>query len=381
MKILIVSYFFEPEVTPRAFRASELAKAFVRRGHEVTVALPNKEAFGGYGLAQREEFEGIRFIFGQGGSISGRPPKTSGRIRRMMPGWMVRTILYFYNHEYFAKFDRGLYRALAATEGDYDLLISISYPAAVHRAVMKAFRANPRLKARVKVAEFSDPPLRGEYNRHYFPAYNLFLKRAGRFFDRFSVPVPNALPVYTPFKRADRISIIPQGFDNSGITLREYRSHARPTFAFSGRFYRNTRDPEPLLRHLAESGRDFELVLFLIDRDPYFDSIVERYAALSRGTITVRDPLPRKELIGELSAMDFLVNHNFTYTTATPSKLIDYSLAGRPVYSFRSDRFDAPSLERFLDGDYGGAERLPDPAAYDIEHVATLFEELAGHWE
>lgn len=39
MNILIVSGFFYPTNTPRAFRTAELAKQFVRLGHKVTVCV------------------------------------------------------------------------------------------------------------------------------------------------------------------------------------------------------------------------------------------------------------------------------------------------------------------------------------------------------
>ncbi len=374
MKILLVSYFFEPEITPRAYRTAELAKAFARRGHDVTVVLPNKALFAD--IPRR--YDGIRFEFADGPAVSGAPNPATGKVRRSLPRWLVRLILYFYNHEYLAKYDKGLYRRLCALQGEYDLLISVSYPVAVHRAVMNAFRRNSSLTVRFKVAEFSDPPMRGEYNSSYFPLYNRFMKRAGKFFDRFVIPVENALPVYLPFKPAGEISVIPQGFDNSGITVPPYEKNVRPTFAFAGRFYRNTRDPEPLLRYLADCGRDFRFDLYLIDRDPYFDRMIARYNDLSRGEIAVHSPLPRNRLISALGSADFLVNHNFTYGTATPSKLIDYSLTGRPVFSFSSDRFDPTEFARFMDGDYTGATPLPDPSVYDIDNIARSFEVLAG---
>lgn len=374
MKIVIVSYFFEPEITPRAYRTAELAKAFARRGHEVTVVLPNKALFADLPRL----YDGIRFRFGEGPILTGGPNAATGKVRRALPQWLVRAILYIYNHEYFAKYDKGIFRRLCAMQGEYDLLISVSYPVAIHRAVINAFRRNKSLTARCKVAEFSDPPMRGEYNSSYLPLYDRFMRRAGRFFDRFIVPVENALPVYLPFKPASKISVIPQGFDNSGIVLPPYKKNDRPTFAFAGRFYRNTRDPEPLLSFLADSGRDFRFDLYLIDRDPYFDEMLGNYRQLCRGEIAVHAPLPRNRLIPALATADFLVNHNFNYGTATPSKLIDYSLTGRPVYSFSSDRFDSTEFTRFLDGDYGGAATLPDPSVYDIVSIARSFEALAA---
>jgi len=41
MKILIITYYFFPEITPRAFRAFELAKEFSRLGHDVSIIIPS----------------------------------------------------------------------------------------------------------------------------------------------------------------------------------------------------------------------------------------------------------------------------------------------------------------------------------------------------
>ncbi len=42
MKILIVSRAFYPEISPRAFRTTELAKEFARQGHQVKIILPER---------------------------------------------------------------------------------------------------------------------------------------------------------------------------------------------------------------------------------------------------------------------------------------------------------------------------------------------------
>lgn len=372
--ILIVSNYFYPEVTPRAFRTTELACEFGRQGIEVTLVLPNKEIY----RNNPSWLENVKIIYGDSPVIPDGQTTVVKKAGRALPVWVKKIVLYFWNHEYFAKYDRGVERALMGLSGDFDMLISISYPVAIHRAVMKAFRRNNSLTAKCKVAEFSDPPLKGEYNRKYFPAYRIFMNRLGRFFDRFVVPVENAVPEYLPYKQVEEISVIPQGFDNSGIRTQPYHSHGRPTFAYAGRFYRNTRDPKPLFDHLIASGADFSFTLWLIDREPYFDRLIEDFASRAKGEVIVRDALPREKLIYELSGMDFVVNHNFTYSTATPSKLIDYALAGRPVFSFSSDDFDPAAFDRFMQGDYSGALQLPDPAEYDIRHITAKFIELAS---
>lgn len=55
MRILIVSGFFYPTNTPRAFRTTELAKEFARCGHEVTVMIPqNNYDYSDFGSTQRD---------------------------------------------------------------------------------------------------------------------------------------------------------------------------------------------------------------------------------------------------------------------------------------------------------------------------------------
>ena len=370
--ILIVSHFFYPEITPRALRITALVREFVREGHRVTVVLPNKQIYHDHPF----DLSGVTVLYGDSAPVREGGVSSRKRLRRFIPEFVVRILLYFYNHEFFAKYDEGIERRLAAMSGDFDLLISSSYPVAIHRAVMKAFRRNSNLTARMKVAEFSDPPMRGEFNRSFFPAYHLFLHRMGRFFDRFVIPVRNALPCYTAYKPEGEIRVIPQGFDLSEVERQSYTPHERPTFAYAGRFYQHTRDPRVLFECLAAYEGDFLFVLYLIDCEPYFTRLIEEFQGKVRGKIVVRSPLPRRELIRELSGMDFIINQDYTYATATPIKLIDYSLASRPVFSFSATNFDRALFNRFLSGDYSGALRLPDISNYDIRTVARQFMEM-----
>jgi len=89
----------------------------------------------------------------------------------------------------------------------------------------------------VTIAEFSDPPFRGDVARTVFPAYFLYLKRWARQFDYFTIPVEKTLPCYTPYIDRDRVRIIPQGFDLSTVRRLPYTPHAKPVFAYAGRFY------------------------------------------------------------------------------------------------------------------------------------------------
>ncbi len=114
-----------------------------------------------------------RYGRGTGGSAVARRNKS---IRRFIPKFAQRWILSFYCHEFFAKYNPGIFRQLVALDEPFDAVLSISYPAAIHRAVSRAMRRNPNLRHAVTIAEFSDPPFRGDVAPNVFPAYYLILK-------------------------------------------------------------------------------------------------------------------------------------------------------------------------------------------------------------
>ena len=74
-----------------------------------------------------------------------------------------------------------------------------------------------------------------------------------------------------------------------------------------------------------------------------------------------------------MAEADFLVNFDNTTSNATPSKLIDYAIARRPILSFNDRTFDAGAFRAALRGDYAGQVRGIDLADYDIRTVAARF--------
>ena len=71
---------------------------------------------------------------------------------------------------------------------------------------------------------------------------------------------------------------------------------------------------------------------------------------------------------------DFLINfENGNTSVQVPSKLIDYSLSGRPVLSVNSFRLDKDNINNFLKGNYSGKMQMPDLSQYDIRNVASQF--------
>ncbi len=374
-KILMVSDACYPELSPRAFRTTELARELAREGHRVTLLIPNRQVFRDDPL----QADGLRVIFadgtveGRGGSAVARRNKS---IRRFIPKFAQRWILYFYCHEFFAKYNPGIFRRLVALDEPFDAVLSISYPAAIHRAVSRAMRRNPNLRHAVTIAEFSDPPFRGDVAPNVFPAYYLILKCWGRRFDYFTIPVEKALDCYTPYKSRERIKIIPQGFDLNAVKRRPYEPNPQPTFAYAGRFYERIRDPEFFFDFLETLDADFRFDLYINYLDPCFAEMIRQAQQRVRGRIVLREALPRERLIERLGAADFLINFDNTTSNATPSKLIDYAMTGRPILSFNDRTFDPDGFRAALRGDYRAQVRGIDLSQYDIRNVAAQFIDL-----
>jgi len=373
-RILIVSNSYHPEISPRAFRTVELARELARRGDEVTVVLPNRERYRENPLPEA----GVAVLYGTGAAEKDGCGNVhrNGRIRRFLPRFLQKAILYFFNHEYFFKYDKGLYERLRSLDEKFDAVISISYPAAIHRAVYEAMRKNHALGDAVKIAEYSDPPFRSEMVPRVFPFYYCRLRQWGRVFDWTVVPVAEAVNCYTPYIDVEKIKVIPQGFDMTAIKRVGYKPHAKPTFAYAGRFYENIRDPRFFFDFLKGVQSDFSLDLYLNHLDPYFQDMIAQAQKQSKGEITILDPLPREELLEKLSGYDFLVNFENVTSGALPSKLIDYALTGRPVFSFGEDNFDPEKFGAVLKGDYSGRVPDIDIEDYDIRNVADKFYRL-----
>lgn len=270
--ILIVSNACYPELSPRAFRTTELVRELVRRGHRVTLLLPNRETYRRNPLTG----DGLQIVYSSSRLEPEKGTPTARRnrkIRSLLPKFAQRAVLYFYCHELRAKYDPGLCERLSELSGPFDAVLSISYPAAVHLAVSRAMRRNAALRSAVTIAEFSDPPFRGDVARTVFPAYFLYLKRWARQFDYFTIPVEKALPCYTPYIDRDRVRIIPQGFDLSTVRRLPYTPHAKPRIRLC----------RPLLRAHPRPE-----VLFRLSRDARYGFPVRPVRQLSRSLLPAK---------------------------------------------------------------------------------------------
>ncbi|TLX75664.1 glycosyltransferase family 4 protein [Labilibacter sediminis] len=362
-KILIVSASFYPLNSPRSFRTTELAQELSKQGHDVVLYIP----FKGYDYTEFAEKKGIDIR--DLGDLRFKSLKIKGKgiellIRRLLRR-SIGLLFEFPNIEYMFKVASCL-----KLESGYDLLISIAVPHPIHWGVASVRKKRNNV-ADVWVADCGDPYMGDTTDSFRKPFYfkyleKWFCKKA----DKISVPFQGAVKAY--YKEFhNKIEIIPQGFDLSYLGEISYsKTTDYPVFAYAGGFIPGKRDPYKLLDFLSENYKDFKFIVYTSQA-----SLLASYKEKLKEKLEIREYIPREELLQVLSKMDFLVNFDNNTTTQLPSKLIDYSIADRPVLNITSN-LNTNTIHEFMEGNYSGKMNLLGSENYDIRLVAKKFTEL-----
>lgn len=390
MKILLVSYFFFPENTPRAFRAHELAKEFARMGHEVTVYIPEHD----FNYEDLKKSTGIILKEIPPGFLLERKTKPAdgkdpGSFYDQKTGAKSRVLKFlkpllgvFYNLVYVekaaAEYFYPVYDSLKKDRGGHDLLISVGLPFSAHIGCFLALLKNKSL-ARVKVAEYGDPFSLSihKWQFRYCKIYKLIEKLILTQFDFVTVPTTDMAALFRELKEPGRIKMIPQGFDFSEIRLEKYEKNKIPSFAYAGIFYPGIRNPGNLLEFLAELDIDFRFHIYTDMSEPKSMNCITPHMEKLGKKLILHDSIDRIQLIRELSKFDFLVNIRYETDYQILIKLIDYALAGRPVIELSQDWIDEERLVRFITGIYDNLDDNIELSSYNVKNVAPQFIELA----
>lgn len=368
MKIHLVTGHFYPQLHPRAFRANELALEFVREGHEVIVT--NCWRISGFDYekyAQKTKIREIRNLnffntsLEDSNGTAGKPSAYRKCYTFLKEYLLAGSVL---------PRSRKLSKMLNISD-DTDLVIAFSTPFTSLLGTSLYFRKNG--KHTVAIADSGDPFY---YSKQYAkaPWFKKIEKDVYRQFDYLTIPTENAIPLYASLISEAKIKIVPQGFRMDNLNLYKGNFEEQPVrIAYAGVFYHDIRNPEFLFRHLASVSVDFELHLFMRNRDMMIDEFLEKYPSLKEKVHV--SSLPHDELLYELSRMHFLINIENVSNTQMPSKLIDYGMAGRPIFSCNSSTFSAEKFDGFMKGVYTGSYKV-DVERYDICRIAGQFINL-----
>lgn len=387
MNIIIVSYFFRPELTPRAFRTFELVREFCKQGHNVTLILPQKKIYStiiyshpNLNIIYTKSIASIQDeLYEKSPKVITQEQNTRKVLKKFLPTKIIKK-LFFWNSYYFSQINDKIFikdtqQYLSKINTTYDLLISISYPIETHLSTLIGILSNRKLRQiKVKVAEYSDP-FSTEKKYKIFWGYKIIDFMIGKLFNYIVIPTIHAQSSYALFKKERYIKVIPQGFDFSEYKIHKYTKHTTPTFAYAGAFYTLTRNPKAFFDYLESLDIPFKFILFLVKENLETQKVVNDFISKNRDKIEVYFDTDRISLIEHLSKMDFLLNFENSTNNQVPSKLIDYAISNRPICSISTTNNNFDTFMEFLDNNYAN-KTIINLEDYDIKKVVNDFLKL-----
>lgn len=363
LNIVIISNVILPRIAPRAFRATELAKALAKKGHNVTLIA----SLGKYNYESFENETSIKVK-----NLGNTPFDLRNSDGQIKVSLFKKAIIFFLIKLF--HFPEVLLmpkvKKSILAEKKIDLLISIALPYTIHWGVSLINKKEKNFNT--WVSDCGDPFMGNAVAKPYF--YFKYLEKFwGRKTDFITVPVIDAKEAY--YKEVEhKIVEIPQGFDFSEIKLEPYEKNKITTFLYAGLFYPEKRDPTKFLNYLCSLQSDFKFIIYTSKTEllkPFFEKL--------DGKLEIRESIDREKLITEMSKVDFLINIENKGTTAqVPSKLIDYTLSKRPILEISSDftAQEKENFDKFLLYDYSGQKIIDNFEKYDSKNVADAFLKL-----
>lgn len=363
MKLLIISHRIYPAKSPRSYRATELAKEFARRGYEVTLC----GVLGNYNYTHFEKEHHLKIksigkmrfvrLNSDGVEMSNFFDKV---LKKILKKWIdYPDIEFLFKVNSFLKENKG-----------FDTVISIGMPHSIHWGTAYAKKRLGLDFPKKWIADCGDPYMGNKAYRAKPPFYFGYLEK---FFCRntnfITVPTKESINGYYPEFRK-KIKVIPQGFQIKKIYNKNPANNTI-TFAYSGVFYKDFRDPTLLMSYLSNLNKPFKFIVYTSTT-----KILEPFKEALGDKLEIRGYIERENLLEVLSDVDFLINIENNSNTQSPSKIIDYIITGRPVFSLKSDYLDIDKFNRFLKKDYSGKLNLENIEKYKIENVVSSFEKL-----
>lgn len=367
-KVLLVSSAFYPEISPRSFRATELAKEFCRQGLIVTVITKTRDF--DYGDFTKEFPLNLKMM---APSRFPNIPAFNQKFLSFVARAFSRIVSVLF--EYPAIEEMFQVKRILKLVSKHDLMISFAVPYPIHWGIARIKHRRERLSP-IWIADCGDPYMFSRLDTFRKPFYFRyaeisFCKKC----DYISVPFKEMMAQFYP-QFTSKIRVIPQGVNFNEIKLYTGNvQNVKPTFVYAGSIIPGKRDLKLFIDFLSDITTDFSFIIYTNRPDWFYQN-----GKKLGNKLHVLDYIDRFSLIFQMSKADFLVNVDTVYDNksnieAIPSKLIDYALAKRPILNIMSDSLDSDLLIEFLNGNYTRQRRV-DVYSYDIQKVALQFLSL-----
>jgi hypothetical protein len=393
-RILIISYSYAPQPTPRALRWSSLANYWVERGIDVDIitgwqnGLPEIEytsgtttyRVGGNLLTRLQS----RFNSSSATSITttANPSQKSAFLKPLLKWLYDRTWKKLYWPDYACLWINPAVRATRRllNEHSYAAIVSVSDPYSGH---IVAYRTRPLHNGAKWLVDIGDPfSFREAARPNNFALYqNRNTKLESHIFsacDAISVTTEGTAREYIsrfPNAKAKLTVIGPlMPAITNQVTLGAPAEN-RPVrkLVFVGTLYQGLRSPDYLLKLFVglkrlPQHRDIELHIYggVVGTSNLFDGVGDPAA----NAIHLHGQVSRERALEAMSDADLLVNIGNTSAIQLPSKVVEYVWLGRPILNIASH--DNDSSYEYLKGHPAMLNLVARTSHVDPHHVAQL---------
>ncbi|QIJ04080.1 glycosyltransferase family 4 protein [Shewanella chilikensis] len=378
MNILIVSYFYSPENTPRAFRAYELTQELQRQGHRVKVISVRNECLSldadilvepGFLLNKRKSFNPSNIKQCQNSFWFSFRNKVIKLYNRFFGGRTIEATL-------------PIYKAIKdiSKNGEiFDKVISIGLPFCSHLAVGLA-KKNGLLPLSNITFDYGDPYYRNSHMKLFYSA-KVLESFALKYTDRVLVPVEKARDAFVGYKNLT-IDCIPQGF-NFDLSLNNPRNldFKHVSFFYAGNFYKSIRNPLPFFSFLKDNSKvfsSFKIILYM-DLSQQFNLEVVEFLEKNKFIFEVNNIIDRDLLLSYMNSNNFIgLNFLNADSYSQPSKVIDYAICRMPFIDIEPD-FDINYMTNQL---LSFSQGLPGFIKYEESHkyhIANIVKKVLNN--
>lgn len=361
MNILVISNHTYPLQSPRAFRTAELSEQLVKMGHNVVLYTVQ----GKYDYCHYQAETGItmRDINPKFATSASDGTMRYNLLDKFMFHYFHRLLLWPQCEFHFCV------ERIIKDNPDMDMLITIAYPHSIHSGAARAKRRHRDIFPKTWICDCGDPFMLNPFIKapQYMRKYEeMWCSEC----DYIAVPTEESYKGYYE-QYWEKIRVIPQGFNFAKTPIADYHKNDVPTFIFMGSIYPGVRDPHSFMDYLLSFEKPYKFKMMM--RSP----LEEKYVKESNEQIEYIVGKCRNEVVFECSKADFLINIVNPNSVQTPSKLIDYGIAGRPVLDIPNNFTDPTMFLQFYKGNYSGQHKITFLDRFKIENVAQQFVDLS----
>lgn len=351
MKILLITYTFYPDLTPRAFRWGAIVAQMAQWGHEVHVlcAAPSDGAEEAPGVTVHRVPDSLlaRLKLREGASAagaarSGGPVGWRAATRARMRSWIRPLWQRLYWPDYAIGWVLpGLRKAsVLYAEYRYDWVVSSSHPFTGHLVAWRLTKRFPEVKWLVDISDpYSQMSNPAPYNRKLYQGLSrwveaVVLRRA----QVVSVTTESTAHHYAEAFPgiAGKVQVIPPLLSLPHAPARSFRSSETLRLVYVGTLYRTIRNPGGVLRCLDELALRHPDIQFELHFYGAVNDCVPELAVLPqrlKEVVYVHGLVSRARVLQAMVDADVLVNIGNASQTQLASKVIEYMAMGRPIWN------------------------------------------------